>query len=281
MERKINQLSKKAHYLRELVLDMCIKAKTGHLTSSFSCVEILVALYYGGILKYKVSQSKWARRDRFILSKGHASPLLYTVLSDLGFFPKEELFKFAQREGKFGVHLQNDVPGVEITSGSLGQGLGVGAGLALAFKKDKKPYKVFVLLGDGECYEGSIWEAVMFSSHHNLNNLIAIVDRNFLCVTDFTEKIVKFEPLEKKWEGFGWEVKRVDGHSFKELLSVLERRRLDKLKRPLVVIADTVKGKGISFIENKPLWHGIAPTKEKEIKRAREELRRRKLNDEE
>jgi len=279
MDGKISYLREKAHYLRELVLDMCIKAKTGHLTSSFSCVEILVALYYGGILKYKVSQPKWERRDRFILSKGHASPLLYAVLSDLGFFPKEELFKFAQTEGKFGVHLQNDVPGVEITAGSLGQGLGVGAGLALAFKKGRKPYKVFVLLGDGECYEGSIWEAVMFSSHYNLSNLIAIVDRNFLCVTDFTEKIVKFEPLERKWKGFGWEVERIDGHSFKDLFLVLDRKRLNRLNKPLVVIADTVKGKGISFIENKPLWHGIAPTKEEDIERAWKELRERGLSD--
>ncbi|HOK57141.1 MAG TPA: transketolase, partial [bacterium] len=176
-KNKFIEYEKKAKDLRKLVLDMCVKAGTGHVTSSFSCIEILVALYYGGILKYKVDNPKWEKRDRFILSKGQASPILYVILADLGFFPISACDKFCCADGMFGVHLQNDVPGVEITTGSLGHGLGIGAGMAYIAKKEKRDWFVFVLLGDGELYEGSIWESALFVSHHKLNNLVAIVDR--------------------------------------------------------------------------------------------------------
>lgn len=267
------ELEKKANYIRNLVLDMCVQAGTGHVTSSFSCAELMTALYCGGILRYDVSNPEWEGRDRFILSKGHASPLLYAILADLGFFPKGELDKFCQADGMFGVHLQNDVPGVEITSGSLGHGLGIAAGIALAAKMDKKSYMTFALLGDGECYEGSIWESAMFASHHGLNNLIAIIDRNWYCVTGHTEKIVRLDPLDKKWESFGWEAVTIDGHSFKEIFPALDGFRSRQDNRPLVIIANTVKGKGVSFMENQALWHGIAP-KGEEAKKAKLELTR-------
>lgn len=262
MSNKIIELEKKAKYIRNLVLDMCVKAGTGHVTSSFSCTEILVALYYGGIINYDPSNAKWEDRDRFILSKGHASPLLYVILADLGFFPKRELDKFCQTDGIFGVHLQNDVPGVEITAGSLGHGLGIGAGMALAAKMDRKSYMTFVVLGDGECYEGSIWESAMFVGHYRLNNLIVIVDRNWLCATDFTEDIVRLNPFDKKWESFGWKAITINGHSFEDIFLALDGFRSKRLNKPLVIIANTIKGKGVSFMENQPLWHGLAPTGE-------------------
>lgn len=256
---EIAELEKKANYIRNQVLDMCVRAGTGHVTSSFSCTEILVALYYGRILRYDASNPKLEDRDRFILSKGHASPLLYAILADLGFFPESEIWKFCQLDGRFGVHLQNDVPGVEITAGSLGHGLGIAAGIALAAKMDKELYTTFTLLGDGECYEGSVWEAAMFAGHHELNNLIAIVDRNWLCVTDFTEDCVRLNPLDKKWESCGWTVITINGHSFEDIFSALDGFRSRRLNKPLIIIANTIKGKGVSFMENQPLWHGIAP----------------------
>lgn len=259
-DNKIAELENKARYLRGQVMDMCVKAGTGHVTSSFSCVEIMVALYYGGILRYDASNPKWDERDRFILSKGQASPLQYVVLADLGFFPRYETEKFCQADGKFGVHLQHDVPGVEVTFGSLGHGLGIGAGIALAARLDRKLFTTFVLLGDGECYEGSIWESAMFAGHYGLNNLVTIVDRNWLCVTDFTENCVRLNPLDKKWEACGWDVATINGHSFAEMFAVLDGYRSRQRNKPLVIIANTIKGKGVSFMENQPLWHGLAPS---------------------
>lgn len=273
----VTKLKKKSHQIRKLTLDTCIKAGTGHVTSSMSSIDILVTLYYGNVLKFSTNKPKWADRDRFILSKGQASPALYTILGDLGFFPKKELDKFAQKNGKFGVHLQDNVPGVEITSGSLGQGFGIAAGMALGAKMNRDLYLVVTLLGDGECYEGSIWETAMFASHNKLNGLVAIIDRNYLCVTDFTENLVELEPLDDKWKSFGWDVRRIDGHSFDEMLDIFERVRSRESRKPLLVIADTVKGQGIESICYNPLWHGMAP-KGKEIDICRKELKRRYAN---
>ena len=278
MSEIITKLRKKSQQIRALTLETCIKAQTGHVTSSLSSIDILVALYYGNVLKVWPKQPERPERDRFILSKGQASPALYTILADLGFFPKKELDKFAQKNGKFGVHLQKDVPGVEITSGSLGQGFGIAAGIALGAKINRDLYMVFTLLGDGECYEGSIWETAMFASHNHLNNLVAIIDRNYLCVTDFTENLVELEPLDDKWRSFGWDVRRIDGHSFDEILDIFERVRSRESRKPMLVIADTVKGQGIESICYNPLWHGMAP-KGEEIDICRKELKRRYANE--
>ncbi len=256
---KMAELEAKAGYIRRQILDMCVEAETGHVTSSFSCTEILVALYYGGILRHDPANPAWEARDRFILSKGQASPLLYVTLANAGFFPESELGRFCKADGKFGVHLQCDVPGAEITAGSLGHGLGIAAGMAYAARMDNKNYLVFTLLGDGECHEGSVWESAMFAGHHQLNNLIAIVDRNQLCVTDFTESCMRLNPLDKKWEAFGWETVIIDGHSFPDIFSVLDEVHSKQRNGPLMVIANTVKGKGVSFLENEALWHGLAP----------------------
>ncbi len=270
--KTVKELEAKAKEIRQLVLDMCCNAGTGHVTSAFSCVEILVALYHGGCLRYDPKNPNWDCRDRFIMSKGQASVLLYPILADVGYFPREELQRFCHAQGKFGVHLQHDVPGAEITSGSLGHGFGIATGIALAGKMDQELYMVYSLLGDGECYEGSIWEAAMFASHNRLNNLVAIVDRNHLCVTNFTENMLELEPMEDKWRSFGWNVVSIDGHSFEEILNVLDRVRARKSSRPLVIIADTVKGQNVSFMCYEPLWHGISPGGDQAVC-AREELR--------
>lgn len=255
----IDKLKNKSKELRVMTLDMCEEAGTGHVTSSYSCAETLAVLYHGNIIRYDAKNPKWDDRDRFILSKGQASPILYVTLADAGFFPKSWLSTFAKKDGKFGVHLQNTVPGVEVSTGSLGHGLGLGIGMAFAAKLDKKDYITFVLLGDGECYEGSIWEGALFAAHHNLNNLIVIVDRNGQCATSFTENAVKLNPLEDKWKSFGWDVKTIDGHSVEEFLNALEGFRSRKRNNPYVIIAETIKGKGSPLIESKVNWHAKAP----------------------
>ena len=266
-------LEQKAHHLRKLVLDSCIKAKTGHVTSSLSCAEIMSVLFHGGVLRYDPKRPDWPDRDRFILSKGQASPMLYAVLADAGYFDPKDLASFAQKDGPFGVHLQKSVPGAEITCGSLGQGFGFAAGLALAAKMDLKHHMVFTLLGDGENQEGSIWETAMFAAHNRLNNLVAILDRNYQCVLDFTENFLSLEPLDKKWEAFGWNVIRVEGQSVPALLNAFQGLRSRRRPNPTIIIADTTKGAGIDFMSCVPLWHGAAPAGD-EARQALAELER-------
>lgn len=278
MSKTIEQLEKKALEIRKTTLDVCIKAGTGHVTSSMSCIDIMVALYYGDVLRVDSKNPEWAERDRFILSKGQASPALYTILADKGFYSKEELNRFAQKDGMFGVHLQHSVPGVEITTGSLGQGLGVAAGIALGAKMSRKLYLTISLIGDGECYEGSVWETAMFASHHKLNNLVFIMDRNYLCATDFTENLIELGEMEDKWRSFGWDTLRVDGHDMAQVMGSLQNLRCRKSTKPLIIIADTVKGEGIESMANIPLWHGAAP-KAEFAEQCKSDLDRRYCND--
>lgn len=268
-----DQLKDISQQLRQVVLEMCIRAKTGHVSSSMSSVELLVALYYGNIMRFDSKNPEWENRDRLVISKGQLSPILYTILGNLGFFDVSELNKFAQQDGKFGVHLQQDVPGVELTVGSLGQGFGVSAGIALALKMNREMPLVFSILGDGELYEGSIWETAMFASHNNLNNLIAIIDRNYICATGFTEETVGLEPLVDKWESFGWDVIRIDGHNFEDIFNSFDSIRSRISTKPLVIIADTIKGKGIEHISDQPLWHGVPPKTEEDIELCRKALK--------
>jgi len=278
-QNDILALEEKARGIREVVLEMCCNAGTGHVTSAFSSVEVMVALYYGGVLRYDPKNPTWEDRDRFIMSKGQASVLFYPILADVGYFPKEYIEGFCRADGRFGVHLQHDVPGAEITSGSLGHGFGIATGMALAAKQDRKLHLVYALLGDGECYEGSIWEAAMFASYNRLNNLVAIIDRNHLCVTNFTENMLELEPFEEKWRSFGWNAVSINGHSFEEILEALDGVRSRKSSKPLAVIADTVKGEGVSFLCYEPLWHGIPPGGKDSVC-ACEELKRGRLIDE-
>ncbi len=270
-QREIIKLKRRANWVRKKILEMIIIAGAGHIAPSFSCIEILVALYYGGILRINPKNPKWKERDRFILSKGHASVALYALLADLGFFPISDLNGFAKEGSYLGVHAEDTTPGIEASTGSLGHGLSIGAGLALAAKIDKKRYITVVLLGDGECHEGSVWEAAIFAAHRHLNNLVAIVDYNRLSATDFLKNYLQVEPLEKKWEAFGWEVAVVNGHSFKSLLSVLNIIRSRPSPKPLAIIASTTKGKGISFMENNAIWHYRVPV-QRGLEVARREL---------
>lgn len=270
-KNKIKYLKNKVKWIRNQVLGMTVKAKAGHIAPSFSCAEILTVLYYGDILRIKPDEPGWPQRDRFILSKGQAAVAMYAILADLGFFPIADLINFTQKGSYLGGHAENTIPGIEAFTGSLGHGLSIGAGLALGAKLNKQNWLTIALLGDGECHEGSVWEAAMFASHHCLNNLVSIIDYNGLCATDFLKNCVKVSPMEKKWEAFGWDTVIVDGHSLGKLLAVLLKIRNRKSNKPLAIIAATTKGKGVSFMENKPLWHYRVPLGE-ELYIARKEL---------
>jgi transketolase len=267
----IEELERKANWVRHQILEMIVSANKGHIGGALSCTDILVALYYDGILRFDPSNPNWSKRDRFILSKGHSCVALYAVLADLGFFSISELSSFCQDGSMLGGHPDRNIPGIEADTGSLGHGLGIAAGLALSAKMDKKDFMTVVLLGDGECHEGSLWEAAMFTAHHRLINLIAIVDYNRQCSTDFIEDCVRLEPFADKWRAFDWEVREINGHSFEELLSAFKDIRSRKSLRPLVVIANTIKGKGVSFMERNVSWHHGVPSGE-ELERARQEL---------
>jgi transketolase len=240
------------------IIDTLYAAGKGHIGGSLSCVDILVALYYGEIFKCNASYPKWPNRDRFILSKGHAAIALYCVLANVGFFSKDELYTF-NSGGALGEHPDIQIPGIEVNSGSLGHGLGIGAGIAYTAKMDRQSFCTYILLGDGECYEGSIWEAAMFASHHQLDNLIAIIDRNQLCIHGCTEEINKLNSLKEKFHAFGWAVAGIDGHDFDQIRNSITS--LYPLK-PKVIIANTVKGKGVSFMEGNANWHHGGLTKE-------------------
>jgi len=271
IQNKIFKLRKKANWIRSQVLEMIALAGKGHIGGAFSCADILTTLYYGGVLRFDISDKACDKRDRFILSKGHSGTTLYAILADLGYFPLSELRNYQKEGSMLGGHPDRKIPGIEADTGSLGHGLGIGAGLALSAKMNKKDFKTVVLLGDGECCEGSVWEAAMFSSHHKLNNLIGIVDKNGLCVTDFIKDCVDMDPLSEKWKAFGWDVAIINGHSFEELLSVFKDLHSRKSDRPLMIIAETVKGKGVSFMEGKCKWHHSVP-KGEELETARREL---------
>jgi transketolase len=268
----IRELEKKAKWVRQQVFEMCLIAGAGHIAPALSCTEILVTLYHGGFLRVNPSKPSWEGRDRFILSKGHGCAALYAVLADLGFISISELQTFTSAGSRLGGHAESNIPGIEASTGSLGHGLPMSVGMALAAKMDGKDYFCVTLLGDGECQEGSIWEAAMLAGHHHLDNLIVIVDRNMVQSIDFTEDAVALEPFSKKWEAFNWDVNVINGHSFNQILTTLNRLRSERTGKPKAVIAKTTKGKGISYMENKPIWHYRVPDSQEEIEQARKEL---------
>ena len=256
--------------IRGDILRMLTKAGSGHTGGSLSMVEILIALYYGK-MRHRPKQPDWPDRDRFILSKGHGAPALYVMLARQGYFDLSELDQLRCLCARLQGHPYNcNTPGVEISTGSLGQGLSVANGIALAGKLDKKPYRVYALLGDGEVQEGQIWEAAMSAAHYRLDNLCALIDFNKLQIDGPVSEIMDVEPLEDKWRAFGWSTCQVNGHDVDEI-----RDALDKAEgvedRPSMIICNTIKGKGVSFMENKVGYHGVAPTPE-ELKLALAEL---------
>jgi len=263
-------LFSKSKWLRKSLFEMAMKQKSGHIPSCFSMVEILVSLYYGGIAKIFQDDPKNVDRDYIFVSKGHAAMAQYPILADYGFFPVGELDKFTQSNGILGLYADFRVPGIEGISGSLGHGVGMGAGIALNAKNNNKKNKAFVIVGDGECYEGSIWESAMFASHHKLDNLVVIVDVNHLCILGKTEDLLNQGDLGKKWESFGWHVENVDGHSYKSIMNGFNSSK-KSLGKPIAIIADTVKGKGVSFMEGNAVWHNRMPD-DALILKAREDL---------
>lgn len=266
----VNDLEQKARWLRQELFEMVIRQRAGHLPSSYSMTEILVQLYYGGVTRYWPGEPDHRDRDRVIVSKGHAAAALYPILADLDYFPAEEIRHFTEAGHLLGMYADVRIPGIEGISGSLGHGLGMGAGFAFAGRYDDYDYRTFVILGDGECYEGSIWESAMFAAHHKMDKLIAIVDRNSLCILGETEELMALGDLEAKWRSFGWHTVAADGHDFDELRDAFDH--IGKTDgKPLAIIADTVKGKGISFMEGRPEWHNRMPS-DAQIATARKEL---------
>ncbi len=258
----LSELERIANELRQKILKVIFHAGSGHPGGSLSATDLLTAIYFGGILQYDANSPNDPTRDRFILSKGHASALMYCVLSRAGYFPEAVLNGYRKIDSELFLsgHPHPKTPGIEIASGSLGQGLSVGHGIALAARIDKLNYKVYVVLGDGEIQEGQIWEAAMSASKFNSNNLIAIIDNNKVAQDNVTEDLKNIEPLEDKWNAFGWDVHRIDGHNMKSIMNTLLLPIHSK--KPRVIIADTIKGKGVSFMEGEKSWHGVAPSEE-------------------
>jgi len=266
----VSQLQELARQVRLDIVEMLHRAGSGHLGGSLSAADLLVALFFGA-MRLNPGNACAPDRDLFVLSKGHAAPVYYAILSRLGFFPREELFTLRQ----FGSTLQGHpdascTPGVEVSTGSLGQGLSVANGLALAARLNGTGQRVFILMGDGEVQEGQIWEAAMTAAHQGLDNLTAMLDRNRLQIDGHTAEVMSLEPLARKWEAFGWHTLEVDGHDIAAVLKALDQ--LAGLKgKPGIIIAHTVKGKGVSIFENQKKYHGVAPNAE-EYRQALAEL---------
>ena len=260
MEKKISLLKDKANTIRKLIIEMLAEAKSGHPGGSLSSTEIVTCLYFE-VMRHNPKDPDWPERDRFHLSKGHCCPAIYSCLALSGYFPVEELMKLRKIGCLLQGHPDRGTPGIEVASGSLGQGLSVACGMSMAAKIDKKDTRVYCLMGDGELQEGNIWEAAMSAAHYKLDNLCGIVDYNHFQIDGRIEEIMNLAPLADKWKSFGWHVIQCDGHSIEELLKAFQEARTIKQK-PTVIIAQTVKGKGVSFMEHVVDFHGRAPTNE-------------------
>ena len=270
-EKLVKKLVEKAREFRRDILMMTTNAGSGHPGGSLSSIDIITALYLHH-MRHDPKNPEWEDRDRFILSKGHVCPALYAVLADTGYFPKKELLTLRKLDSILQGHPDmNKTPGVEMSTGSLGQGLSVACGMALAGKMDNGSYRVYVVLGDGETDEGNVWEAAMAAAKYKLDNLTAILDRNRLQLDGATEEICPLDPLPDKWRAFGWNVMEIDGHNMREILDSLDEA--EKVKgKPTIIIAHTIKGKGVSFMEGENKYHGKALSKD-ELERALEELK--------
>lgn len=261
------KLHAKAQWVRSTVLEMAVKAHSGHISTAYSQTELLVALYYGGLLRFDARNPKWPGRDRFILSKGQGGIGLYPILADLGFFPQSELDNFAGVGNILGVHAEWNIPGIEVITGSLGHGLPIATGMAEAAAMNQDDHLVVCFLGDAELFEGSNWEAAIYAGHRGYRNLVCIVDRNgqgVLGPTDPADRRLasdnpQLNPLDKKFKAFGFETRVIDGHSFSKIFEALKDMRSAKRKKPLMIVANTRKGKGASLMEGKRLWHYRVP----------------------
>ncbi len=260
-KKLIEELNKKANLFRREIIEMIYTAQSGHPGGSLSSIDILTCLYFYQ-MRIKPEKPSWEDRDRFVLSKGHAAPALYAILAKLGYFPEETLLTLRQVGSILQGHPDmRKTPGIEMSTGSLGNGLSVGIGMALGAKLAEKDYYTYVLIGDGEVDEGEIWEAAMAASKYKLDNLTAICDFNRVQLDGTIEEIMPLDPLPEKWKAFNWSVMEIDGHNMEEILDALDKAKQTK-EKPTMIIAHTVKGKGISFMEGKFQWHGKAPNKE-------------------
>ena len=265
---ELREISKKA---RLHIIEMVYGAKSGHPGGSLSIIDVLTVLYFREMRVDPVNPTD-PGRDLFVLSKGHASPALYSILSLKGYFPEDLLTGFRKISSKLEGHVHYGVPGVEASTGSLGQGMGVGVGMALASKFDGKKNWIYVVIGDGEIEEGSIWESLMAGYKYRLNNLIVILDRNMIQLDGFTEDIMPMMEIKNKVESFGWNVLEIDGHNYDEIISAIEKAKKSK-EYPTLIIARTVKGKGVSYMENNPKYHGSPPESEDLYLKALKEIR--------
>ncbi len=253
----VQDLKKIAAEIRKTIYVIAHHAGGGHMGAAYSMTDLISVLYFGDVLKYRASNPNWEDRDRFILSKGHACYALYAALAKAGYFPEEELKHVGQEGSKFGGHPKMfDIPGVEASTGALGHGLSFAIGIAYANKTDQKDNHVYVVLGDGECQEGSVWEGALSAPTLELDNLTVIVDHNKLQAMDGLESIVHMKPFADKWKAFGWDVEEIDGHNYEQIRDALLARQAGK---PRLIVANTVKGKGVSFMENVPIWHYRMP----------------------
>ena len=270
-QAELENLKEKARQIRLDILEMTTRAGSGHPSSSWSATESVVALYFGAILRHRPNDPWWSERDRFIMSKGHAAPLLYAALAHAGYFDRDELWRLRQIDSPVQGHpVQGLLPGVEATTGSLGQGLSLGIGHVLAGRLTQLNYRVYVLLGDGECEAGQIWESAMAAAHFKTASLTAILDYNKYQETGPISREMALEPLADKWRSFGWHVEEVDGHNISAIIDKLELVQTIT-DQPSIIIAHTVKGKGVSFVEADYTFHGRALTPEQAV-RAREEI---------
>lgn len=268
-EQQIKELKRKSLMLRKDIVKMIYTANSGHPGGSLSVIDIIWVLY-SAILKHNPKNPYWSERDKFILSKGHACPALYVVLAEFGYFSKDELWKLRKLEGTLQGHSHICTPGVEASTGSLGQGLSIACGMALASKMDGKNNRIYCVLGDGETNEGQVWEAAMACAHYKLDNLCAVIDHNKLQIDGKCCEIMNIEPVQSKWSSFGWNVIEIDGHNVVQIFNAF-REAADTKGKPTLILAHTIKGKGVSFMENQVGWHGKAP-KEEEYKKAMDEI---------
>ena len=267
---KVN-FRKKLNLFRYELVRMSNRAKAAHLASSLSCIDIISVLYFK-ILNISPGSSKSLKRDRFILSKGHAATALYVPLAYKGFFDKKNLLQYAKKDSLLEEHPNPKLNGVESATGSLGHGLSVGCGMALGGKIKKQKYYTFVLMGDGECNEGTVWEAALFASSKKLKKLVAIIDYNKWQGIGRTNEILNQEPIDLKWKAFGWNVFKVDGHDVEKITNVIKKIKQTKNEKPNIIIANTIKGKGIDFMEDDNNWHYRVPTDE-EVEKVKEKLK--------
>jgi len=257
MKERIEKLQKISNELRVNILAMLLKSQSGHPGGSLSVIDILTAIYFD--IAKNNSDPLWEERDRVVLSKGHASPALFSVFAKKGYIDESELMTFRQVNSRLQGHPDKKCPGVEVATGSLGHGLSMANGIAMGFKMDKKPNRVFAIMGDGEIQEGQIWEGAMAASHYKLDNLVGIVDHNKLQIDGNVSDVMNVDSVEEKFRAFGWYVVTVNGHNFEEIINALKEAEEVKGK-PTMIVAMTTKGKGVSFMENQAGWHGKAPS---------------------